>query len=78
MKTPILAATGDALAFGQFIVCAWTKKMDGFAARRRLKRDYDTLSRMNNRELAALGLTDEEIRGVRLALYADYASLSWG
>lgn len=78
MKTPMLAATGDALAVGKFVVRACVKKMDKYATRQRLKKDYDRLSRMNNRELAALGLSEEEIRGVRLALYADYASLSWG
>jgi hypothetical protein len=78
MKTPMLASTENALALGKMVVRAVVRKLDEFATRQRLRRDYDFLSRLDNKRLAELGLTDAEIRGIRQKLYADYAALSWG
>lgn len=78
MMTPMLASTENALALGKIIVLAVVRRMDELATAHRLRRDYDLLSKLDNKRLAELGLTAAEIRGVRQKLYADYAVLSWG
>lgn len=78
MMTPMPASTENVLALGRIIVLAVVRRMDEFATAHRLRRDYDLLSKLDNKRLAELGLTDAEIRVVRQKLYADYAVLSWG
>lgn len=78
MMTPMLASTENALALGKIVVLAAVRRIDEFATRQRLRRDYDMLSKLDNKSLAEMGFTDAEIRGVRKKLYADYAALSWG
>ena len=57
MMTPMLASTENALALGKIIVLAVVRRMDELATAHRLRRDYDLLSKLDNKRLAELGLT---------------------